>query len=76
MTEFDKYKWCKNPKTGEHCPDRVGGCHDDCDGYKARCQEQAERKRYLKSKTKIPTAHYEKAKIDVIKRYKKNRGRN
>lgn len=69
---FDKYKSCKG------CPDRTvhPACHDDCEGYKARCQEQAERKRYLKSKTKIPTAHYEKAKIDVIKRNKKNRGRN
>lgn len=70
MSDFDKYKSCKD------CPDRAAGCHSTCEGYKARCEKQAERKRYLKSKAKIPTAHYEKAKIDVIKRNKKNRGRN
>lgn len=64
---FDKFKSCK------HCPDRASGCHDDCDGYKARCEKQAEINRKIKASKIAPTEHHEKIVIDYYKRKKKFR---
>lgn len=73
MTEFDKYKACKDLKTGADCPDRIGGCHDDCEGYKARCQKQKEINRKIKASRIAPTEHHRKIVIDFYKRKKKFR---
>ena len=65
--EFDKFKSCKD------CPDRVGGCHDTCNGYISRCQEREEIRKKEKATKLAPTEHHEKIVIDYYKRKKKFR---
>ena len=69
---FDKRKGCKDAKTGEHCPDRKVGCHDTCEGYQFRHEENMERLRKEKETRWKPTAHHDKVVIDYYKRQKKN----
>ena len=65
MSQFDKYKTCKG------CPDRVGGCHDDCDGYKSRCEKQKEINDNRRASNNVPTAQHERANINFYKKQKK-----
>lgn len=64
---FDKYKTCKD------CPDRSVDppCHDNCEGYKARCEKQAEINRNRRASKTVPTAQREKVRINYYKRKKK-----
>lgn len=70
---FDKYKACKDLETGADCPDRIGGCHDTCDGYKFRCQKQKEINQKIKASRIAPTAHRERVSINFYKRKKKEK---
>lgn len=63
---FDKYRTCKD------CPDRVVGCHADCEGYQFRHNENMERLRKEQESKWKPTAHDEQAWLDFYKRQKKN----
>ena len=71
METYDKYKWCKNPHTGEHCPDRFPGCHDDCTGYQSRHEKNMERLRKEKENRWRPTEHHTKVVIAYYKKQKK-----
>lgn len=66
---FDKYKTCKD------CPDRASGCHDGCEGYKARCQKQKEinETRRAMNNSIAPTYHREQVSINYYKRQKKEK---
>ena len=64
---FDKYKTCKD------CPDRLPACHDDCDGYKFRCEKQAQINKKRRESKIGPTAHKKRAMLDFYKRQKKYR---
>ena len=66
---FDKYKTCKN------CPDRSidPPCHETCEGYKARCQEQKRINDNRRASQKVPTEHHIKSGINYYKRKKKFR---
>ena len=71
--KFDKYKACKDLKTGEDCPDRsvTPACHDTCDGYKFRCQKQKEINDNRRASKCAPTANREKININYYKKQKK-----
>jgi hypothetical protein len=73
MSEFDTYKSCKDLKSGEDCPYRsiFQPCHSTCEGYKFRREKQDKINQNRRASKNVPTAHYEKAKIDLIKRQKK-----
>lgn len=63
---IDKYKTCKD------CPDRVVGCHADCEGYQFRHKEREETLRKEKENRWRPTEHHDKVVINYYKRQKKN----
>lgn len=68
---FDKRKWCKNPHTGEDCPDRLVGCHVTCEGYEFRCQERKRINEARRANSFAPTAQREKASLRFLKKQKK-----
>lgn len=68
---FDKYKSCKDVKTGMDCPDRCVGCHGTCDGYKFRCEKQKEINDCRRASKIVPTAQREKASMNIYKKQKK-----
>jgi hypothetical protein len=68
---FDKYKSCKDIKTGMDCPDRCVGCHGTCDGYKFRCEEQQRINDSRRSSKPAPTAQREKASMNIYKKQEK-----
>lgn len=68
---LDKYKSCKDHETGQDCPDRQVGCHGTCEGYICRCQEREEQREKQRLNQWKPTAHYEKARVDLCKKQKK-----
>lgn len=69
MSEFDKYKTCKD------CPDRSidPPYHDACEGYKVRCEKQKEINDNRRASKSVPTAHREKVSINFYKRKKKEK---